>query len=258
MDYISLRVGVYLYPTVDVLNAHILQLFVIGFAPILPLAVLGYFKSEALDVTTLFLLVASFMPLALPHSALPLWSRWMFMLTIPFTIYATNFLFPDETNTIFVHRLRISRFIRTRFLIIFIPLMILLSFTYMVMPPEAPFPYFNNIDTARYLTPSMQRNTVPVSMSQDIVFALSLLGFNMSLDSCIIAHESLAGWAQLAFPFKQVFVYSSMDVDLQSALFWAQIFDEIYVLTLIPYDYTIKQSGFNLVFQLGLIRVYVK
>lgn len=258
VDYISLRAGYYLYPTVDILNAHIIQLFVIGFAPILLFAVLGYFKNDVLDVTTLFLLIGSFMPLALPHSALPLWSRWMLLLTIPFTIYATNFLFPNETNTLFVSRLKISRFIRTRFLIIFIPLLILLSFTYMVMPPEAPFPYFNNIDTARYLTPSMQCNTVPVSMSQDIVFALSLLGFNMSLDSCIIAHESLAGWAQLAFPFKQVFVYSSLDVDLQSALFWAQFFDKIYVLTMVPYDYLIKQSGFDLYFQLGLIRVYVK
>ncbi len=258
VDYISLRVGFYLYPTVDVLNAHIIQLFVIGFAPILFFAVLGYFRNDVLDVTTLFLLIGSFMPLALPHSALPLWSRWMLMLTIPLTVYATNFLFPDETNTLFVSKLRISKFIRTRFLVIFISLLIVLSFTYMVMPPDAPFPYFNNINTARYLTPSMQRNTVPVSMCQEVVFALNLLGFNMSLDSCIIAHESLAGWAQLAFPFKPVFVYYSMDAYLQSALFLARNFDKIYVITMIPYDHYFKQNGFDLSFQLGLIRVYVK
>ncbi|MFB0562646.1 MAG: hypothetical protein ACETWM_15680 [Candidatus Lokiarchaeia archaeon] len=255
MDYISLRVGFYLYPTVDVLNAHILQLFVIGFAPILLFSVLGYFRNEVLDVTTLFLLIVSFMPLALPHSAIPLWSRWMLMLTIPFTIYATNFLFPDDTNTIFVKRLRIPKYIRTRFLIIFIPLLVLLSSTYMVMPAENVFPYFNNINTIQYLTPTMQYNTVPVSRSQNIVLALTWLGYNMSLDSCIIAHESLAGWAKLAFPFKSIFDYAAMDVDLQPALFWAQYFDKIYVLTMTPYDIILKQNGFKLVFQAGSIKV---
>lgn len=255
VDYISLRVGFYLYPTVDVLNAHILQLFVIGFAPILLFSVLGYFRNEVLDVTTLFLLIVSFMPLALPHSAIPLWSRWMLMLTIPFTIYATNFLFPDDTNTIFVKRLRIPKYIRTRFLIIFIPLLVLLSSTYMVMPAENVFPYFNNINTIQYLTPTMQYNTVPVSRSQNIVLALTWLGYNMSLDSCIIAHESLAGWAKLAFPFKSIFDYAAMDVDLQPALFWAQYFDKIYVLTMTPYDIILKQNGFKLVFQAGSIKV---
>lgn len=257
VDYISLRVSLYLYPTVDVLNAHIIHLFAICFAPILPLAVLGYFRNEALDVTTLFLLVGSFMPLVLPHSALPLWSRWMLMLTIPFTVYATNLLFPDNTSAILVKKLRIPKLIRTRLLFIVIPLMVLLSSTYMVLPWNIAFPYFSNVNTARYLPSTMQYNTVPVSMSQDIVLALSWMKFNMPLDSCIIAHESLAGWASLAFPFKQVFLYSFMDVGFQSALLRAKGFGKIYVLTIFPYDFIVKDSGFKLVFRAGLVEVFI-
>ena len=257
VDYISLRVSLYLYPTVDVLNAHIIHLFAVCFAPILPLVVLGYFRNDALDVTTLFLLVGSFMPLVLPHSALPLWSRWMFMLTVPFAMYATNFLFPDDTRAILAKKLRIPRFIRTRSLVVVVPLLVLLSSTYMVLPGNIAFPYFSNVNTARYLPSTMQYNTVPVSMSQDVVLALSWMEFNMSLDSCIIAHESLAGWASLAFPFKQVFLYSFMDVGFQSALMRAKGFGKIYVLTLFPYDFVVKESGFKLVFRAGLVEVFI-
>ncbi|MEM3562954.1 MAG: hypothetical protein QXR19_06990 [Candidatus Jordarchaeaceae archaeon] len=258
VDYISPLTGFYLYPSVDVLNAHILQLFFIGFGPILPFALLGYFKNRILDVTMVFLLVGSFMPLVLPHSALPLWSRWMLMLTVPFTVYAANFLFPDETSALLAGKLRVPSFVRTKFLVVIFLLLVVLSSTYMVLPAESAFPYFYNFNTVRYLPPTMQYNTVPISRSQDIVVALVWLAFNMSWDSCIIAHESLAGWTQLAFPLKQVYVYSSMDVYLQNALFWSQFFSKVYVLTMAPYDIVIAQSGFDLVFQFGLVRIYAK
>ncbi len=258
VDYISLRTGFYLYPSVDVLNAHILLLFFICFGPILPFVVLGYFKNEVLDVTTLFLLVGSFMPMVLPHSALPLWSRWMLMLTVPFSIYVANFLFPDETGAVLAEKLRVPVFMRAKLLVLIILLLVIFSSTYMVLPAESAFPYFSNFNTARYLPPTMQYNTVPISRSQDIVIALTWLSFNMSWDSCVVAHESLAGWTKLAFPFKQIYTYSSVDVYLESALFWSQFFGKVYILTMAPYDIIIAQRGFNLVFQFGLVRIYTK
>lgn len=258
VDYIYYGSSIFAYTTVDVLNANIITLFLICFIPILPFVILGYFRNRVLDVTTLFLLIASFMPLVLPHSALPLWARWMFMLTIPFTVYATNFLFPDNTNTVLVRKLRIPKRTRTGFLVIVIPLLVILSSTFMVLSPYSAFSYFYNVNTARYLPMTMQYNTVPISMSQNVVLTLNWLEFNMPLNSSLIVQESLSGWASLTFPFKQIIVYSAVDA-FQPALSQAQAqgFGKIYVLTQWPYDFNVILSGFKLVFQMGQAEVFV-
>jgi len=256
VDYISWRFGLHLYPSVDALRGDIFSLFLICFAPVLPLAVLGYFRNHSLDILTLVLLVGSFMPVVFPHSALPLWSRWMLMLVFPFIIYACNFLLPDEQDSPLVRRLKISRKTRRVAFVVVIPVLFLLSSAYMVLPPERAFPYFSIFSAQMYFPSSMQQNTVPLSQCPYVVLTCEWLRWNMPPDSCLIAHQSLYGWANLSLPFRPIYEYSSMDVRLSNALFKAGWFNCTYVLTLPPYDYLIRNGGFELVFRLGLIEVF--
>jgi len=256
VDYISWRFGLYLYPSVDALRGDIFSLFLVCFAPILPLAVLGYFRNHSLDILTLILLVGSFMPAVLPHSALPLWSRWMLILAFPFIIYTCNFLFPGEEDSPLIRRLKISKKTRRTAFAVVIPLLFLLSSAYMVLPPERAFPYFSIFSGQMYLPSSMQKNTVPLSQCPYVVLACEWLRWNMPPDSCLIAHESLYGWANLTLPLKPIYRYSYLDVWLSTALLKAEWYNGTYVLTLPPYDYLIRNGGFELVFSAGLIEVF--
>lgn len=256
VDYISWRFTLLLYPSVDALRSAIFSLFLICFTPILPLAVLGYFRNHSLDILTLVLLVGSFMPVVFPHSALPLWYRWMLMLAFPFVIYACHFLLPDEQDSPLIRRLKISRKTRRAVFAVVVPVLFLLSSAYMVLPPERAFPYFSTFIVQHYFPSSMQQNTVPLSQCPYVVLACEWLRWNMPPDSCLIAHHSLYGWANLTLPFTPIYTYSSMDVGLSNALLRAGWYNSTYVLTLPPYDYLIRNSGFELVFRVGLIEVF--
>jgi len=256
IDYISPRVGLCLYPSVDVLRSDVFSLFLFCFAPIKLLSVLGYFRNPCLDVVTLFLLVGSFMPVVFPHSALSLWNRWMFMLVFPFTIYACNFLLPGERVSPLFGRLRISSKTRRAVFVVVVPALVLVSASYMVLPPERAFPYFSLFPVQQYFPSSMQQNTVPLSQCPYVVLACGWLRWNMPPDSCLIAHQSLYGWANLTLTFRPVYSYTSMDIGLSNASFKAGWYNSTYVLTLPPYDYFIRNGDFGLVFRVGLIEVF--
>jgi len=193
---------------VNVLRGDVFSLFLVCFAPILPFVVLGYFRDHSLDVVTGFLLVGSFMPVVFPHSALPLWYRWMLMLAFPFMIYVCNFLLPDGQGSVLVRRLKISRKTRRVVFVFVVSVLVFLSSAYMVLPPERAFPYFSIFSLQMYFPSSMQQNTLPLSQCPYVVLACEWLEWNMPPDSCLIAHQSLYGWAYLSLPFRPIYEYS--------------------------------------------------
>ncbi|MFB0563982.1 MAG: hypothetical protein ACETWM_22515 [Candidatus Lokiarchaeia archaeon] len=255
-DYLPGRFGFLSYPSEDTLRVHIISFFLLCFLPIIPFVVLGYFRNHSLDVLTLFLLVGSFMPMVFPHSALPLWYRWMIILTFPFIIYAFNFLLPNKQDSVLIRRLKISKKTRRVAFFIVVPILLFLSSTYMVTTTEGSFPYFSIFDTQMYLPAGMQSSSVPFSQCPYVVLACEWLKWNMPPDSCLIAQESLSGWASLSLTYRPIYKYASMDEGLASALLWAEWYNSTYVLTLPPYDYYIRRGGFELVFHVGLIEVF--
>ncbi|MEM3651240.1 MAG: hypothetical protein QW831_10995 [Candidatus Jordarchaeaceae archaeon] len=255
MDYISWRFGLHLYPSVDALRGDIFSLFLVCFAPILPLAVLGYFRNHPLDILTLIPLVGSFMPVAFPHSALSFWDRWMFLLVFPFLIYACNFLLPDGQDSPLIGRLKISRKTRRALFVVVVPVLVLLSSTYMVLPPERAPTYFSTLKIQMYLPSSMQYNTV-LYLCPYVVLACEWLKWNMPPNSCLIVHESLYGWANLTLPLRPIYSYSAIDVGLSTALLKAEWYNSTYVLTLPPYDYPFRSGGFKLVLSAGWIMIF--
>jgi hypothetical protein len=279
VDYTSWKwEDVGFYPTTIDLGHHILLFFLFCYAPLLPFVLWGYFKCRPLDAMSLLLLGASFMPLVLPHSALPYWWRWMIILVFPFTVYTSNALFPSEGETIvrkwlenvfYYLEKRYSsqnptskilgvRFSRRRIFLAFVVLVSVLSFTFMVFPYEHPFPYYSNTVIQLYFPPSMQANTFPISECDEAMLATIWLNWNMPQNSCLIAHEKLLGWARLNINFRPIYSYSGVNTGLLQALEQSSLYNSTYVITTWNYDYFIRTSGFNLVFNLGQIEVFKK
>ncbi|MFB0562641.1 MAG: hypothetical protein ACETWM_15655 [Candidatus Lokiarchaeia archaeon] len=266
-DYIYWGFGLNRYPYVEVLWNDIFSLFFICFAPILPFVVLGYFRNHSLDAITLFLLVGSFMPVVFPHSALPLWNRWMLILTFPFIIYACNFLLPDKQDSVLIRRLKISKKTRRVTFVVMVPILVLLSATYMVLPYDYTFPYFSILNTTAYLPTTMQHNSIPLSQCPYAALAVEWLKWNTPPESCLITAPGMYGWAKLSLPFRPfiikmgaIFSYNIynntfIDLGLMGALFWTTGCNYTYVLTLTPYDQFLSDD-FELVINWGLIEIY--
>lgn len=266
-DYIYWGFGLQKYPSMEFLMSDVFSLFFICFAPILPFVILGYFRNHSLDVITLFLLVGSFMPVVFPHSALPLWNRWMLILAFPFIIYASNFLLPDKQDYGLIKRLKISKKTRRVTFVVMVPIIVLLSATYMVLPYDYTFPYFSIFNTAGYLSTTMQHNSIPLSQCPYATLAGEWLKWNMPPESCLIAAPGLYGWAKLSLPFRHfiikmdsIFLYNFynntfIDLGLLGALFWTTGFNYTYVLTFPPYNQFLSDD-FELVFHLGYIEIY--
>ncbi|WXG40362.1 MAG: hypothetical protein WED07_06020 [Candidatus Freyarchaeum deiterrae] len=253
--YYNINFGYNVYSSVSALRVDIFSLFLVCFLPVLPFVVLGYFRNRVLDFMVLFLLAASFMPVVLPHFALLLWDRWMLMLTFPFTIYASNFLLPNEQNSILIRRLKISSKTRRKVLVVMIPVLLLLSFGYMASG-ERVFPYFLTITNSSYIPPGMQRNTIPLSQNQYAVAACDWLEWNMPANSCLIVHQTLYYWALSTLTPRPMYEYDSFDSGLQLALLNAGRYNSTYVLTYFPFDQYIWSNNFTLVFNLGLVYVF--
>jgi hypothetical protein len=274
----GLSEDVVLYPSVIDLGHHVLLFFLFCYAPLIPFVLWGYFKCPPLDATSLVLIAASFMPLFLPHSALPHWERWMLLLIFPFAFYASNALFSSEGETIVREWLkRVSRplakkaslhnltsknlriwFDRRRVFLAFAILFSVLSFTFMVFPYEHPFPYYSNSVIQLHFPPSMQANTLPISECDEAMLAVTWLNWNMPQNSCLIAHKCLSGWAELNVYFRPIYSYSGINIGLSEALEQASSYNSTYVLTTWTYDYFIKTSGFTLLFNLGPVEIFKK
>jgi hypothetical protein len=70
-----------------------MTLFVLLYAPLLPLVLFGFWNDEFLTPFLALNLIGAFLPLVSPSFALLDFERWMFMLIYAFSIYATNALF---------------------------------------------------------------------------------------------------------------------------------------------------------------------
>ncbi|WXG40363.1 MAG: hypothetical protein WED07_06025 [Candidatus Freyarchaeum deiterrae] len=251
----NLDFGYTVYSSVGALRVDIFSLFVICFLPVLPFAVLGYFRNRALDFLTLFLLAASFMPVVSPHFALLFWYRWMLLLTFPFTIYASNFLLPNGQNSILIRRLKIPRKTRRNILVVMIPVLFLASTVYMASGEQI-YPYFAFLINSPYVPAGMQRNTIPLSQNQYAVEACEWLAWNMPANSCLIVHRSLYYYALSTLTPRPIYQYDALNLELQTAMLNAARYNSTYVLTIFPVDYYIGSYNFTLVFNLGLVMVY--
>jgi len=82
-----------LYGSYSNLFMQVMTLFVLLYAPLLPLVFFGYWNDDFLTPFLILNLMGTFFPLISPSFALLDFERWVFMLVYPFSIYSTNALF---------------------------------------------------------------------------------------------------------------------------------------------------------------------
>jgi len=81
-----------LYGSYSNLFMQVMTLFVLLYAPLLPLVFFGYWNDDFLTPFLILNLMGTFFPLISPSFALLDFERWVFMLVYPFSIYSTNAL----------------------------------------------------------------------------------------------------------------------------------------------------------------------
>ncbi len=169
------------YPSVVDLYASVLLLSGMILAPILPLGLYGFFGEKRLTAMIAVLSVGSFSVLILPFGAIPVWHRWLFMLTFPLFFMVSNGLSKLDGKKALA----------------FLLVLVSLGLGYSTLPPDLALPYYTARETVGYVPSSLLQNTVPLQDSPDIVNALGWLSEMRPYQSVLVAHLTFEGWALL-------------------------------------------------------------
>jgi hypothetical protein len=151
------------------------------YGPILPLALLGWKRDEWMDSYILILALPFASIILAPTMAISAWHRSAFLLTIPMTIYAANYL---------MEKRRLKCF--------YIGFLVAFMSVYIMLPPELAFPYYVlSPPTYRYIPTSMLQNSVSREDLADVADSVIWLNSHMENGSCLLAPEAYQGWARL-------------------------------------------------------------
>jgi hypothetical protein len=82
-----------LYGSYSNLSVQVMSLFILLYAPILPLVFLGFWNDRFLTPILILGLLSAFLPIVSPSFALLDFERWMFMLVYLFAVFSANALF---------------------------------------------------------------------------------------------------------------------------------------------------------------------
>lgn len=179
------------YGSYSSVSSRVLLLGALLFAPIIPLAIVGWRKEEILSVWALITVAAGLSPLILPTFAAAFWDRWLFLLVLPVSIWAASGV---KRIVQYVSRLRIAG-------IVLLVLLLVPSFwlagNFIALPPEHAYRYFTNPDTLPVFPSSMLQNTVPLSDVKDVENAVATLNQIMTNRSVVLVHESFFGWISI-------------------------------------------------------------
>gem|GEM_PF-5680019 len=240
-NYVGSNVDVYMYPSIADVYASVLLLAGFLFAPILPLAALGFSRERRLMAVSIVLAIGSFSILVSPFAALPAWHRWLYMLVFPGLIFAT------------IGFLRLSR--RAR--IVAIAALLFLGVAYIGAPGGTSLPYYGTSYTLRYVPPSLMRNTVLLPDCPDVVRAATWIDDQQVPEAVLVANIWFVGWAKLYVDTMTVYGFADpAQVDNGNLT----MYDKVYVL-----DWAVGQGGFQQrllpdgaveVFDSGRIAVY--
>ena len=182
----------------SVLTSDVLILFFLIFGPLLPFAILGFWRDRTLDSWSLICLLGSFWPILYPWFQIIPWKRWMFMLWPPFAIYIVNGF--DKLKMLerkFASRNGLHIHLSKLALILIIILGA--SIAYMVFPLNVTFSPHSTLDArlGHYIPGSMLCNTFPLADCDDFEKCFQYVNKRLNDSSVLIIHESLTGWARL-------------------------------------------------------------
>jgi len=228
-NYLNVASPMENYPTYFNLLSDVLGLFGVLFVIWLPLVFLGFFRDKILDVLLVILVVFTFGCLLTPFFAVFQWSRWMYMLSYPFTFYAANGATLNSQKILRLTKLRTYRFRAFPHLAsTTIAVAIILSFIFMMMP--ANYAVFSVGRVNSYFPSTMQLSTLPLQDQNDMVNTIKWLGSLDSDNSTLLVHHSLMSWTRLYLPvdFFRIYYITSVNDALELALM--KSYDHVYLV----------------------------
>jgi hypothetical protein len=199
------------------LVATVVSLFLVLYGVLVPLVVVGGFRHRVLDVWTGLLLVGGVGCLVVPFSALQYWDRWMMLLVLPLTFYATHGFVrvlqspqPLAVTVGQVGTVRVSR--RTaRGLVL---ASVTMGFVFITSPMFLGLGGVYALPTTvTYLPSTMLASTIPLTDVAGTVDAFEYLDGAMDANACLLAHHAFVYWARLYVDEQHVVVCFNDDVD---------------------------------------------
>lgn len=242
------------------LLVDVLSLFVASYIFILPFIAKGFRQLENRMVTvwTSFCTLGASMPLITPQFALLFWDRWMQLLVIPYSLYATIGLEKASIPNI----MRISK---RNLTVIIYAIFAITALLYMATPSTNPLsPYALISPASRYSPPTMLANTVPVQEVSDTQKVLQWLNGNIGEDSCLITRDTFFDWSKIHLN-AQIMVINYQSKAVQVGLQYAQTlgYSTIYWIWWTENGIGVRMYGqhvpddFSPVYQSGDIVLYV-
>ncbi len=176
--------------------------FLFCFLPLLPFLLLGIWRLKNFQIRSWLVvsLILLFVPLVSPSNL-----RWVLMLTYPLAFCVVEGL--SRLKSVSWKRFG---FTLRRIGVIYLVLMVsVLSFGFVLMTPQSPFPYFAEpVNGYIYQIPSsMLQNTVPKSDCADTVNALQWFKNNVDSNAVLLTHRAFYGWAMLTINPNQIVLY---------------------------------------------------
>jgi len=171
-------------------------------------------KNLLLTTLTLWLLLGTFSAILFGGFGLFVWDRWLFMLVLPFSIYAVAGLWDvgQRLRKLKIAKLKIVKFITVPLAIIFwlafIGLFVWHNFPFVsIRSDQAQKPYLNSQINA-YLPPSMINNSVGFENMNDILNCIEYLNQKGVDKSVIVIDQRYLGILLLKFDFSNDYIYS--------------------------------------------------
>jgi hypothetical protein len=234
-NYLGVFDTVQSYSSYLVLFSHVFSLFVLLFALVLPLVLVGFFRNKLLVFWSGLLLVGGFGAVVMPWFAPDMWSRWMLMLVYPFTFYVVNGIGKvwhaggSCARPIWarLNWLRISKRVAESLLVV----SSCLGFVFMACPMlYGRFGLVGLPTTVNYVPSSMQSNTLPLIDVDSTVNALKWINNRMNSSSAFLAQDAFYDWSKLCLDNKNTIVYFKNDFRTAIATANVHGFDTLYFI----------------------------
>ena len=230
--------------------------FLYCFLPLLPLAILSIrrFGNFQMRSWIVLIFIASLIPMASPSNL-----RWEIMLVYPLAFYATDGLSRLKSFTWKRFKVTVQR-VAVVYLVLSTAV---LSLGFLLMPPEAPFAYFDAGKCNAYIyqiPSSMLQNTVSIADCKETADALQWFKDNSPGSALLLTHRAFYGWALSTLNMDRVVLYEYDDPANAAETQANQGNSQIYLIWWINgtgwYGQPTVPSSFNEVHRNGQMAIY--
>lgn len=181
---------------------HIVVTFAVAFAPLLPLALIGYRRTKLpvlLRYYTAIVLLCTFSPLILGVSLFH-WDRWMWLLVFPLNLCAFNGISAlSET----IQGLKLGSLTRKLLRVLLVSVatfsLVFLCFVYVARPESNPFILYHGFPSMWYMPETMQKTSIPFEYIPDLTDCVRWLDANVRGNSAILFGSQFSGFVLLGF-----------------------------------------------------------